>query len=284
MTAPSWDTLAGVLQSTVLRAGAMLRSHFESPHQVAYKTPVDLVTEMDRAVETLFFRTIRRRFPQHEILSEENVEGAGGNPWEPLPDRGQVRWIIDPLDGTTNYAHRVPHCAVSAGLVYRGVIRLGAVYHPWRRELYFACRGKGAWNNRTRMRVSAVRRLEQALLMTAGFPHEKRLGRELPMAPFRALARHCQAIRRSGSAALDLADVACGRYDGFWDLSLKPWDVAAGALLIQEAGGRITNFNGRGPDLYAGDFLASNGRLHAPLTRFLAAWGPGRRTGAGRRT
>jgi myo-inositol-1(or 4)-monophosphatase len=103
------------------------------------------------------------------------------------------------------------------------------------------------------------------------------------MAPFRALARHCQAIRRSGSAALDLADVACGRYDGFWDLSLKPWDVAAGALLIQEAGGRITNFNGRGPDLYAGDFLASNGRLHASLSEYLAPWGLGRRAAAGRR-
>jgi myo-inositol-1(or 4)-monophosphatase len=269
-----WDTLAEVLQSTVLRAGSMLRSHFGQAHQVEYKTPVDLVTEMDKAVEALFIRTIRRRFPQHEILSEEMVEGSGGNPWERLPERGQVRWIIDPLDGTTNYAHQLPHCAVSAGLVYRGVLRLGAVYHPWRRELYFACRGKGAWNNQTRMRVSKVARLDHALLVTAGFPHEKRTGRDLSMAPFRRLAKQCQAIRRTGSAALDLADVACGRYDGFWDLLIKPWDVAAGALLIQEAGGRITNFNGRGPDLYSGDFIASNGLLQAPLLAILAPWAP----------
>ena len=188
------------------------------------------------------------------------VEGSGGNPWERLPERGQVRWIIDPLDGTTNYAHGVPHCAVSAGLVYRGVLRLGAVYHPWRRELYFACRGRGAWNNGVRMRVSKVKNLSRALLVTA---------------PFKALARSCQAIRRTGSAALDLADLACGRYDGFWDLQIKPWDVAAGALLIQEAGGRITNFKGRGLDLFAPDFIASNGRLHAPLSALLSTWAPG---------
>ncbi|NTV51830.1 MAG: inositol monophosphatase [Candidatus Firestonebacteria bacterium] len=280
-----WDTLAEVLKNTVLRAGHMLRSRFENVHTVEYKTPVDVVTEMDRAVEALFIRTIRRRFPTHEILAEETVEGSGGNPWARLPERGAVRWIIDPLDGTTNYAHRVPHCAVSAALVYRGVIRLGAVYHPWRRELYFACRGKGAWNNETRARVSETKQLKQALLVTAGFPHEKRIGRNLPMAPFRALAHACQAIRRTGSAALDLADVACGRYDGFWDLLIKPWDVAAGALLIGEAGGRITNFNGRGPDLYAGDFIASNGRLHASLSQYLSDWAPGRLKprGVGRR-
>jgi len=271
-----WDAVTDVLLSTVLRAGSLLRKHFEETHQIVYKTPVDLVTEMDQAVEALFIRTIRRRFPQHEILSEEMVEGSGGNPWERLPERGNVRWIIDPLDGTTNYAHGIPHCAVSAGIVYRGILQLGAVYHPWRRELFFARRGKGAWKNQTRIQVSQVKELNKALLVTAGFPHEKRLGRSLPMAPFRALTRLCQAIRRSGSAALDLADVACGRYDGFWDLLIKPWDVAAGALLVQEAGGRITNFNGRGPDLFAGDYIASNGRLQAPLLSLLSDWAPGK--------
>ncbi len=265
-----WDGISKVLTKTVLRAGAMLRTHFTHAHRIDYKTPIDLVTEMDHAVEALFIQTIRRQFPDHEILSEEMVEGGGGNPWERLPERGKIRWIIDPLDGTTNYAHGVPHAAVSAGIVYRGRLELGAVYHPWRKELYFTRRGQGAWNNDRRMQVSSVRQLDRALLVTASFPHERRRGKNLPLAPFKALSFASQAIRRTGSAALDLADVACGRYDGFWDLSIKPWDVAAGALLIQEAGGRITQLQGRGLDLNGRAFLGSNGHLHTALQAFFS--------------
>jgi myo-inositol-1(or 4)-monophosphatase len=268
-----WDKIAEVLNRTVLRAGHLLRKNFGQEHRVDYKSPIDLVTEMDRAVEALFIKTIRKHFPDHEILSEEMVEGVGGNPWERLPERGKIRWIIDPLDGTTNYAHGFPHSSVSAGVVYRGRVMLGAVYHPWRRELYFARRGSGAWKNQERIQVSGVRRLERALLVTASFPHENRMGRQIPMEPFKALSHACQAVRRTGSAALDLADVACGRFDGFWDLSIKPWDVAAGSLLIEEAGGKITNLSGRRLDLYGQAFIAGNKYLHPVLAAYLAKAG-----------
>jgi myo-inositol-1(or 4)-monophosphatase len=258
-----------VLQATVLRAGALLRRRLGAQHEVRHKGIIDLVTEMDQAIERLFARTLRRRFPAHVLLSEEMAE-FGGPATRRRPAGKSWRWIVDPLDGTTNYAHGLPHFAVSAGLEREGRILLGAVYNPMLREYFFARRGGGAWLNGRPIRVSAVTDLNQALLAT-GFPYDVRTSRENNFAYFQALAVNSQAVRRAGAAALDLCGVACGRFDGFWELKLKPWDVAAGSLLITEAGGRITDFSGRRFDLFGGSFLASNGRIHGAMARILAA-------------
>jgi len=268
MSAAVAGNVAEVLRTTVLRAGALLRRNLGQSHQVCYKGEIDLVTEMDRAVESMFTRAIRRCFPEHEILSEEMEEGAGRNPWHRPQASRRLRWIIDPLDGTTNYAHGLPHFAVSAGLEREGRIVLGAVYDPMLREFYFSQRGRGAWLNDRRLRVSSTDNLNRALLAT-GFPYDIRTSPENNFDYFRAMALNSQAVRRAGAAALDLCDVAAGRFDGFWEMKLKPWDVAAGALMIEEAGGRITDFSGRRFDLYGGSFIASNGHLHRALARKL---------------
>lgn len=260
-----------VLRATVLRAGTMLRRQVSAEHQIRYKSEIDLVTEMDRAVEALFARTLRRHFPGHELLSEEMHSGAGPEAWRRTSSR-VPRWIVDPLDGTTNYAHGFPHFAVSAGIEVNGRIILGAVVNPMLREFFFARRGRGAWLNGRRIRVSRTDRLNRALLAT-GFPYDVRTSRENNFAYFQAMAVRSQAVRRAGAAALDLCDVACGRFDGFWELKLKPWDVAAGSLVIEEAGGRISDFSGRPLNIYGESFLASNGRVHAEMAEVLARAG-----------
>lgn len=256
------------MQSLCLRAGALLRKQLGGAHRVAYKGRINLVTEMDRVVESLLVSAIRRNFPDHEILSEEMDEDSRPAGWNRPAAGGRPRWIIDPLDGTTNYAHGFPHFAVSIGLERLGRVVMGAVCNPMLGELYFAREGQGAWCNQRRLRVSQTRRLDRALLAT-GFPYDVRTSPENNFACFKAMVLAGQAVRRAGAAALDLCDVAAGRFDGFWEIKLKPWDVAAGALLIQEAGGRITDFSGRHFDLYGGSFLASNGRLHPALVKVL---------------
>ncbi len=277
MSRVPWGAAADLMRALVDRSGELLRRRLGRVHEVRYKHPTDLVTEMDRAVEALFARALRRRFPEHELLSEEREEAAGRDPWR-RPERGRVRWVLDPLDGTTNYAHGLPHFAVSVGIEIAGVVELGAVADPMLGETFFARRGRGARCNGRRVRVSDTRRTEQALLAT-GFPYDVRTARENNFACFEAMARASQAVRRTGSAALNLCNVAAGRFDGFWELKLKPWDLAAGSLLIEEAGGRITDLAGRRFDLYGGSVLASNGRLHAELARVLAGARCGRTRG-----
>ncbi len=257
-----------LLLQLVRQAGTLLRQQVGKVHQVRYKSEKNLVTEMDQRVETLFLRAVSRHFPEHEVLSEEMEEEARGEGWSRPAGRGRVRWIIDPLDGTTNYAHGFPHFSVSAGVEYQGRIVLGAVFNPMLSELFFARQGQGASLNGKPIRVSRVRRLEHALLAT-GFPYDLKTSRINNFAEFKRVSQHCQAVRRAGSASLDLCDVACGRFDGFWEYKLKPWDVAAASLIVQEAGGRISNFSGPGLNIYGGSFIAGNCQVYPGLRKVL---------------
>ncbi len=257
-----------VLHTLLLKSGEILRRRLESAHQVEFKGNSDLVTEMDREVEARFLRTVNRHFPEHEVLSEEMKDAENCAVWRKPARQNKIRWIIDPLDGTTNYAHGFPHFAVSAGIERRGKIIMGGVYNPMLRELYFARRGRGAWRNKKRIHVSRTRKLKQALLAT-GFPYDFRTSEQNSFLNFRLMSEQSRAVRRAGAASLDLCDLAAGRFDGFWELKLKPWDVAAGSLMIEEAGGRITDFHGHRLDIYGGSFLASNGYLHAAMIKVL---------------
>jgi len=236
------------------RAGQVLREGFGRAHRVEHKGEIDLVTEVDRRSEALIVEEIRHRFPNHAILAEEGGgQGVGG----------KYRWIVDPLDGTTNFAHGYPCISVCLALEYRGELTLGVVYDPLREELFAAERGGGACLNGRPIRVSALSDLSEALLAT-GFPYDvRRTGSNLEL--FARFIRRAQAIRRDGSAALDLAYVACGRFDGFWEMKLKPWDLAAGMLLVSEAGGQVSDFRGEGKILERGEIVAANAVLHVQM-------------------
>jgi myo-inositol-1(or 4)-monophosphatase len=238
-------------------AGALLRERLDEPRDVAEKRPHDLVTDADRASEALIVRRIREAFPAAAILGEESGAHAGTN---------DERFIADPLDGTTNYAHRYPLFCVSIAYERGGVVQAGAVYAPVLGELFTARRGAGATRNGKPIRVSATGRVTDALVCTGFNP--ARYARNGPH--FAHLSNHAQAVRRDGSAALDLAFVAAGVYDAFWEWELSPWDIAAGALLIEEAGGRATAIDGAALHLPTGAILGSNGAIHAEMRRLLA--------------
>lgn len=245
-------------------AGGILIDRLGRALQVFQKGDIDLVTEADLASEKLLIERINSHYPRHRILAEESgaSEGVGA-----VPGEGEWRWIIDPLDGTTNYAHGYPCFCVSIGVERAGRIEMGVVYDPTRDELFAAERGRGATMNERRVRVSAVEDLNRAMLCT-GFPYNVRERPDFAR-DFTNFTLQAQAVRRDGSAALDLAYVACGRFDGFWENGLNPWDVAAGLLLIEEAGGRVTDFRGGPLDIYTPKVLASNGLLHEAMLRVL---------------
>jgi myo-inositol-1(or 4)-monophosphatase len=230
--------------------------------KITNKGDINLVTEADIAAENLIIERIRSHYPQHGILAEESGEAAmiGGK-------QSEWKWIIDPLDGTTNYAHGYPCFCVSIALEYRGVLEAGVVYDPMRDEMFAAERGRGATLNDRRIRVSNVDELNQAMVCT-GFPYNVRERPDFAR-EFANFTLNAQAVRRDGSAALDLAYVACGRFDGFWEDGLNPWDVAAGALLICEAHGKVTNFKDEPVDIYNEQVLASNGLIHEAMMRVL---------------
>jgi myo-inositol-1(or 4)-monophosphatase len=243
-------------------AGHLLQSQLVGTRRIAFKgSPTNLVTEMDRRSEALILDALTGAFPDDAVLAEESGRHPGTS--------GR-RWIVDPLDGTTNYAHGVPIFAVSIALETGGSVQLGVIYDPNLEELYVAERGAGAWLNDQPLGVSAIATLDESLL-TTGFPYDIRMNDDNNLREYAMFARRAQAVRRLGSAVLDLAWVAAGRYDGFWELSLGPWDVAAGALLVQEAGGRVTGIDGAPLDLDRPTLIASNGRIHdallATLTR-----------------
>ena len=240
-------------------AGRILMEKFETGVTVAYKGAIDLVTEADLASEQAIVAILRERHPNHDILAEEGDYGNTGS---------DQRWIIDPLDGTTNFAHGFPWFAVSIALEVRGELWLGAVFNPHNRELFVAERGKGATLNGRPLRVSTTAELERALLAT-GFAYDHKVNPANNYRHFEAFQRAAQAVRRAGVASLDLACVAAGRFDGFWELKLKPWDVAAGVLLVEEAGGRVSDYAGLPMPLDQGEILASNGRLHAGMQALL---------------
>jgi myo-inositol-1(or 4)-monophosphatase len=249
------EAAAGAARS----AGLYLKENLSSVCAVEFKGVVDLVTEMDLRAETLIIEAIKKRFPDHGILTEESVEVASPTPY---------RWIIDPLDGTTNYAHGLPVFCVSIAFEENGAVMAGVVYDPTRDELFTALKGKGARLNGAPIRVSATPSLDLSLLAT-GFPYDVRTSRDNNLSHFANFAVRAQAIRRAGAAALDLAYVACGRFDGFWELKLRPWDVAAGALIITEARGAVTDFYNTPYSIYSGDILASNGLIHKEMLEVL---------------
>jgi myo-inositol-1(or 4)-monophosphatase len=229
--------------------------------KITSKGDINLVTEADIAAENLIIERIRSHYPQHGILAEESGEAVlvGG--------KSEWKWIIDPLDGTTNYAHGYPCFCVSIALEHAGELEIGVVYDPMRDEMFAAERGRGATLNDRKIRVSSIDQLSQSMLCT-GFPYNVRERRDFAR-EFTKFTMKAQAVRRDGSAALDLAYVACGRFDGFWEDGLNPWDIAAGALLIFEARGRVTNFKDEPLDIYNEQVLASNGLIHDAMMHVL---------------
>ena len=249
-------------------AGKLLREELGGSRWISYKgSPTNLVTEMDRRAEGLIVERILAAFPDHAILGEEGGARPGTTPYH---------WLIDPLDGTTNYAHGVPVFAVSIALEHDGVVDLGVAYDPSRDECFIAERGRGATLNGETLKVSATAGLGESLL-TTGFPYDIRTTAETNLPEYTALSLRTHAVRRLGSAVLDLCYVAAGRFEGFWELTLGPWDMAAGGLLVLEAGGRVTNVRGGPWRLEGPGVLATNGLIHDQVLDALAAVRPGAR-------
>ena len=259
-----------VAREAALAAGKLLMNSYGKleKSQISTKSRNDFVTEIDKRSEKLIISIIRKYFPDHSILAEESGMNAGAEETLPACRTGRratsLQWIIDPLDGTSNYIHQFPIFSISIGVMEKGEFVAGVVYDPIHRELFNAEKGKGAYLNRARIHVSKTRRLADSLMAT-GIPFRARERFDQYMGSFSKISLASAGMRRGGSAALDLAYVACGRFEGFWELNLSPWDIAAGALLIQEAGGRISDVWGRNDFLKNGDILASNGRIHNEL-------------------
>jgi myo-inositol-1(or 4)-monophosphatase len=253
-------TFERVAHTAAARAGALIRARYREPHEVSFKSELDLVTEVDRQAEALIVEAIAGAFPEHGIIAEESAARAG---------RDGHLWYIDPLDGTTNFAHGYPQFAVSIALARDGELILGLVYDPLREETFSAVRGAGSRLNGAPIGVSDVKSFERALLGT-GFPYDRRQHAAFYLAFFQEAICRTQGVRRAGSAALDLCYVACGRLDAFWEWKLHPWDTAAGRLIVEEAGGRVTDFAGAPHRLDGEETAASNRHLHAPLTDMIS--------------
>lgn len=240
-------------------AGALLMEFFRRRVKIEYKGDADLVTEADRSSEKLILQRIRAYWPDHEVIGEEGARIETG---------GDYRWYVDPLDGTTNFAHGFPVFCVSLGLTFRGKRNAAVLYDPTRDELFAAELGKGAYLNGQKIEVSKTAKLAQSLVAT-GFPSHKR--HKNPNIHFyHQLTLRTHGVRRAGSAALDLACVACGRFDGFWEFNLNAWDTTAGILIVEEAGGKVTGFQGQPLEITDRDVMASNGLIHADLVNEFA--------------
>lgn len=253
------------MKDTLLRAireaGTLIHKHFNGPFAVSHKEGVNnLVTEVDQASERLITDIIRSAYPDHGIIGEE----YGAHDAEAV-----YKWIVDPIDGTVNYAHGIPLCCVSIGLMEGDTLIMGAVFNPMMNELFFAEKGKGATLNGLPVSVSAKSDFSTAFLVT-GFPYHFPEGKD-PFSIFERLVTKGIPVRRLGSAALDLCWVACGRFDGFWEYNLNPWDVAAGYLIVEEAGGKVTDFRNNHYDVWAKETLATNGLIHEPLRQAIIA-------------
>ncbi len=241
------------------KAGQLLKANIDKAAKVSFKGEVDLVTDFDYKAQNLIFDYLSQRFPDHDFLGEEGFQQQQRKNW---------RWIVDPLDGTTNYAHHFPIFCVSLALEWKGKIVLGVIYDPMREEMFSALKGHGAFLNDQRIYVSGVNDLDKSLVAT-GFPYDLRQSKINNTNHFNNFLLRVQAIRRCGSAAMDLCYVACGRFDGFWELKLKPWDMAAGALIVEEAGGRITDFQNHEFSVFGSEILATNGLIHLQMVEVL---------------
>jgi myo-inositol-1(or 4)-monophosphatase len=255
MTLEVANFLSVAWQAAVI-AGSLIREQWQQPKILDYKGAIDLVTSADWESERRIVEVLQNNFPEHSILAEEETVLIGS--------QGSHRWIIDPLDGTTNFAHGYPQFCVSVALECAGVVILGLVYDPLRRECFRAVKGGGATLNGDPIRISGVSELDKALLAT-GFPYDQREHAEYYLSFFKAFMTRSQGIRRNGSAALDLCYVACGRIDGFWELKLRPWDTAAGALIVEEAGGRLSDLSGNPFSIWGQETVASNAAIHEEM-------------------
>jgi myo-inositol-1(or 4)-monophosphatase len=261
---PSPDQLQiflAIATEAALAAGTVLQDYWGNLNTIEEKgRPGDLVTEADKAAEDAIVKILHRHVPDHTILTEESGQLGDGE--------GRYLWAIDPLDGTTNYAHQFPMSAVSIGLLMDGIPQVGVIFDPFRQELFRAAKGLGATRDRRPIRVSNTVELGKSLLVT-GFAYDRRQTVDNNYAEFCYLTHLTQGVRRSGSAALDLAYVACGRLDGFWERGLSLWDMAAGVVLVEEAGGQVTAYDSSPLQLQSGRILATNRHLHASLSREL---------------
>lgn len=255
------QTYLEIATEAALAAGGVLKNYWGNLSQIEEKgRSGDLVTNADRASEQVILEIIQRHFPEHSFLAEESGEQGKA--------QADYCWAIDPLDGTTNYAHQYPVFAVSIGLLINGVPQVGVVYHPLREELFRAAKGVGVTCNRRPIQVSNTNKLINSLLVT-GFAYDRRETHDNNYAEFCHLLNLTQGVRRSGSASLDLADVAMGRVDGYWERGISPWDMAAGIVLVEEAGGVISGYNGGPIVLEEGRIVATNPCLHQTLTQAL---------------
>ncbi|MGH7198542.1 MAG: inositol monophosphatase family protein [Candidatus Omnitrophota bacterium] len=253
--------LLNVAKRAALAAGKLLMASYGklTHSQISMKAKNDFVTEIDKKSEKLIISIVKKTFPGHAIQAEESGISLGKG----------ILWVIDPLDGTSNYIHQFPFFSVSIGVLENGRPVAAVIYDPVHQELFTAERGKGAFLNGRRIRVTKVRTLADSL-MTTGIPFRARERFSQYLASFEKISLSTVGMRRGGSAALDLAYVACGRFDGFWEIDLSPWDIAAGALLIEEAGGKITDVWGQNGHFKSGDTLASNGLIHGQLQEITA--------------
>jgi myo-inositol-1(or 4)-monophosphatase len=243
-----------------LKAGRFLKANLGKAKSIEYKQEeINLVTELDRKSEALIIEIIKQHYPMHDILAEESGSHNRASDY---------KWIIDPLDGTTNYAHGLPIYGVSIGLELRGEIIAGVIYNPNLEELFAAEKGHGATLNSMPIRVSETSELIKSLLVT-GFPYNVKENPFNCIEHFSNFLVTARAVRRLGSASLDMAYLACGRFDGFWEVSLNPWDSAAGSLIVTEAGGKITDFSGGPFSIYSNPILATNGRIHEQMIEIL---------------
>jgi len=256
------------LKRTLLQAfksaGTLIRRSITQQKTITKKGEIDLVTEIDCAAEKLIIKIIRKAFPDHSFLCEESGATRRGG----QAGQSKHRWIIDPIDGTTNFAHSLPICSVSIAYEENGIVRMGGVYDPVREELFYAEKGRGAFLNGKRIRVSKTKKLNDALLAT-GFPYDRRKDPDKYLKIFREFLMQAQEIRRLGSAALDLCYVACGRFDGYWEAKLNPWDKAAGMLILKEAGGKLSDYSSKPLTLTEPTIVASNSTIHSQILAVL---------------
>ncbi|HEX9756971.1 MAG TPA: inositol monophosphatase family protein [Nitrospiria bacterium] len=246
------------------RAGKLLMNYLGKDLKIGYKGVINLITEADQKSEETIVQYLRAKYPDHQILAEEGKGVKTPSSW---------KWIIDPLDGTTNFAHGFPSFCVSIGLEVDEKIQVGVVYDPVRSHLFSAERGKGSFLNGEKLGVSSIQSLSESLLVT-GFAYDARFSDENNFDHFIHFTRCCQGVRRTGSAALDLCYVALGCFDGFWELKLSPWDTAAGSLIAEEAGAKVSDFKGNPFSIYMKEILASNGKIHQEMIQVLTQTKP----------
>ena len=246
------------LEKALTEAGRLVKKAAEKPISIEYKSPVSLVTKTDKNTERVIIDIIKKNFPDHSILGEES-EPSGTS---------HSKWIIDPIDGTTNFAHRVPDFCISIGYEENGQVKVGGVFNPIKNEWFWGERGKGASLNGKKIKVSKSKKLTESLLAT-GFPYDSRKRARYYLKFVEEFILRTHGIRRLGSSAIDLCYVACGRFDGYWEFNLQAWDISAGTLIVEEAGGRLSDFAGKPLSIYGKQLLATNGLIHEEMLNII---------------